>query len=85
MPTIIGEEERRQELKETMAGIQDIVNGRQGVKVFTNEDRKELKEKLKAAVFRWLEPTNDDFEFDNFDNQIANKSLPELIKILISL
>ena len=82
-PKLIGlsEEERQQELKKTMEGIQNIVNERQGTKVFTDEDRKELKEKLKAAVFRWLEP-NDDF---TFENQIEGRGLPDLIKILISL
>ena len=81
-PKLIGlsEEERQQELKKTMEGIQNIVNERQGTKVFTDEDRKELKEKLKTAIFRRLEPKN-----GQDSALIDSQGLPELIKILTSL
>ena len=50
------------------------------LKAFTDEDRKQLVEKLKAAVFRRLDAkTGEDRAL------IDSKDLPELIRILISL
>ena len=53
---------------------------RYDMKIFTDEDRKELKEKLKAAIFRRLEPkTQNDLCI------IDSKDLSELIKVLLQI
>ena len=50
------------------------------MKTFTDEDRKELKEKLKTAIFRRLEPkTQNDLCI------IDSKDLSELIKVLLQI
>lgn len=50
------------------------------MRTFTDEDRKELKEKLKTAIFRRLKPTcSSDLSL------IDSKDLPELIKILLDI
>ncbi|WP_143330723.1 hypothetical protein [Cloacibacillus sp. An23] len=50
------------------------------LKAFTDEDKKQLAEKLKTAIFRRLDAkTGEDRAL------IDSKDLPELIRILISL
>ncbi|WP_256194605.1 hypothetical protein [Cloacibacillus evryensis] len=50
------------------------------MKIFTDEDRRELKDKLKTAIFRRLEPTTQrDLCI------IDSKDLPDLIKVLLQI
>ncbi len=50
------------------------------MRTFTDEDRKELKEKLKTAIFRRLKPTcSSDISL------IDSKDLSGLIELLITL
>lgn len=50
------------------------------MKTLTDEDRIQLKEKLKSAIFRRLEPKSaDDLSL------IDSKDLPDLIKVLLQM
>jgi|GEM_PF-4833222 len=66
--------------QDVAAGIHHKLNMGRGIKTFTDEDHKELKEKLKFAIFRRLVPR---CEQDRV--LIDSKDLPELIKLLTSL
>ena len=50
------------------------------MKTLTDDDRIQLKEKLKSAIFRRLEPKSaDDLSL------IDSKDLPDLIKVLLQM